>query len=120
MLESASGPSTPPSRAASVDSGPSKQPPVKRKKSNTKLDVLDEALLKSLEGIQERRTARAEENKVMDAEGHFGEHVAATLRRFTPQQRAIAKLEIDRVLVNVEFPSTPNHPPSGYYSNFEM
>lgn len=103
-----------------MDPGPSKQPPAKRKKSSNKLDEVDEALLKSLAGIQERRIARVEEPKVMDAEGHFGEHVAATLRRFTPQQRAFAKLEIDRVLVNVEFPSTPNHPPSGYYSNFEM
>ena len=38
-----------------------------------------------------------------DEEGHFGHQVAATLRRYTPRQRAIAKLTIQQVLTDIEF-----------------
>ena len=57
--------------------------------------------MKSMKDIQERRSKDA------DAEAHFGSHVAATLRRLQPRQRAIAKLQIDQILLNAEFPCEP-------------
>ena len=72
-------------------------------------------LLRSLQDLQERRKSEPE----IDAEGHYGRHVAATLRKLNPRQQAIAKLQIDQVLFNIEFPSDryPPPPSSNYYSS---
>ena len=100
------------SRAVSVESDASAsthKPPTKRRKGN-KDDEVDSAIITSLKGIQERWIQKdAEADKQarvthMDEEGHFGNQVAATLRRLTTRQKAITKLQIDQVLVNVEFP----------------
>lgn len=76
--------------------------------------------------IQFKKT-RLEEMKRMKNKGHYAEQVAATLRRFTPRQKAMAKMKIQELLFNVEFgsePSTPTplnqpinyHAPHIYYS----
>lgn len=69
-------------------------PPVKKRKK-TKGEEVDDAILKTLTNI---------EGTQMDEEELFGRHVGAALRRFTPRQRAIAKLQIEQILVNTEFP----------------
>ena len=67
----------------------STSPQRKRKKKNA-VDV-DELLVEKLTSHQDEASS-------------FGEHVAARLRGFTARQRAMACLEIDRVLLNIEFP----------------
>ena len=77
---------------------PSSRNPRKRK------DV-DELIVESLKSIRERREEkRGRTEEPLDEAGHFGHQVAATLRRFTNRQKAIAKLQIQQVLVSVEFP----------------
>ena len=63
---------------------------------------VDELIVASLNNIQERREKQVK--KEIDEESHFCQQVAATLRRFTTRQKAFAKLQIEQVLVNVEFP----------------
>ena len=60
---------------------------------------IDELLVKSLNSLQEKKL------KVDDDEGLFGKQVAATLRRFEPRQKALAKLKIPQCLTEIEFPS---------------
>jgi hypothetical protein len=86
------------------------------KKKKTRADEVDELLVKSLHSLQESKKA-----KIDDEEGHYGEQIAATLRRFTPRQKALAKMKIQELLFNIEFESEPvisptyTHPPNPYY-----
>ena len=59
-------------------------------------------ILGTLKSFQERR--RGKDQQQCDEEGHFGQQIAATLRRFTPRQKALAKLQIEQVLFSVKFP----------------
>ena len=70
---------------------------------------MDELLVKSLQSLQENKKAKRD----VDEEGHYGEQIAATLRRFTVRQKALAKMKIQEVLFNVEFNSEPT-PPNSY------
>ena len=45
------------------------------------------------------------QNTQMDDEEFFGRHIGAALRRLSPKQKALAKLQIEQVLVNIEFPN---------------
>ena len=106
--------SSPSSRVTSVDTSVSsleKQPPTKRRKG-CKGDDVDAVIIQSLKGIQERwpqKETQEEERKSLmnDEEGYFGMQVAATLRRLTSRQKAIAKLRIDQILVDVDCPAEP-------------
>ena len=78
--------------------------------------------MKSLNSLQDSKKARRDD---LDEEGHYGQQIAATLRRFTPRQKAIAKMKIQQMLFDVEFDGerstpTPNNysaPPMNYYYN---
>ena len=68
---------------------------------------MDEAIIKSLKDLEERRTRRE-----VDENESFGRHIGAVLRRFSPRQQAQARLRIEQVLIDVEFPDdahTPMH-----------
>ena len=93
--------SQPPSPAPSASSSDVLQSPAKRKKSRG--DEVEEVILCSLKSLQERRRGK-EQQQQSDEEAHFGQQIAATLRRFTPRQKALAKLQIELVLFSVEFP----------------
>ena len=80
-------------------SNPDHQPAKKRKVS--KGDEVDEAILRSLKDIQERN---AQQWQQAETEELFGKQVAAVLRRLTPRQKAIAKLHIQQILTDIEFP----------------
>ena len=43
-----------------------------------------------------------------DGDTAFGEHVAACLRQMHPSQRAIARIEIDKVLLQIQYPEEPH------------
>ena len=90
-------------RAASCDKTTPIKLPTKRKNSSQKRDEVEELMITELKEIQKRRTAK----ELTDDEGYFGQHVAATLRKFNDRQKAIAKIQIEQLLVNIEFPSDP-------------
>ena len=72
------------------------------------MDELDQALISRLDKLQ-------------DGEAAFGDHVAACLRQFNPRQRAIARVEIDRLLLNIQFPpEDPSslHSDETFYPNY--
>ena len=64
------------------------------KKRRIRADEVDELLVKSLNSLQEKKAKTV----TIDEEGHFGQQVTASLRQYTPRQRAIAKLRIQQVL----------------------
>ena len=70
-------------------------PPSKRKKTRVGDDV-EELLVRNLKHLEERRAD--------DEEELFGRTVAATLRRFSLRQRAVAKMRIQTMLLDIEFP----------------
>ena len=105
--------SSPPSRAQSIDLSSSTQPPAKRRKSSRSKDI-DELLVQSINMLQESRKKKEE----LDDEGHFAHHVAATLRRFNSRQKAVAKLRIEQVLVDVEFTQDHYSTPPVNYNQF--
>ena len=94
------------SRPESMDFEP--PPPKKRKKGNRGNDDLDELLIKNMQHMQQR---------IDDEDAMFGRQVAATLRRLTNRQKAIAKLRIHGVLLDTEFPEQFTPQPSTLYSS---
>ena len=67
---------------------------------NSSKDV-NEAIVNSLNGLMEIRKQKQQK----DEESLYADHIAAILRRFTPRQKALARVQIDQVLFNIEFPS---------------
>lgn len=86
------------SKASSSRNDTSQKKLLKRKRNRN--DEIDELLVKSLSSIQEKRT----KEKTDDEEGYFGKHISETLRRFNARQKALAKLQIQQVLLQLEFP----------------
>ena len=68
-------------------------PTSKRKKE---VDKVDEMIISNLQELSKGRTC--------DEEEIFGKSVAATIRRFTLRQKAIAKNWIQGILLDIEFP----------------
>ena len=56
-------------------------------------DEVEKALLLRLQTLQQQQ----------DGEAAFGEHVAASLWQLNPRERAIAKIEIDKILFKVQY-----------------
>lgn len=77
-------------------------PPIKKRK---KVDDVDYAILESLKGIEASRMQAVKD----DEEELFRRHIAATLHRLSHKQKAICKLQMQQVLVNVEFPEEHEH-----------
>lgn len=105
--------------STSSSSALSTEPEVSKNVRKRKVYDVDKEIVSSLKCIQERWSRRDADSKQipLDEEGHFGNQVAATLRRLTTKQKAIAKLQIDQVLVNIEFPpdnTFVSPPPSSY------
>ena len=91
-----------------LETQPEQQPPLKKRSST--IDDNDEMLITSIKNLRERQQDK--QKGQLDEETHFGLQVAETLRRFNSKQRALAKLQIDQVLFNVEFPpKQPYYPP---------
>ena len=64
----------------------------KRKRSENG-DEVEKALLLRLQTLQQQQ----------DGQAGFAEHVAASLRQLNPRERAIAKIEIDKILFKVQY-----------------
>ena len=50
---------------------------------------------------------KLENDQQQDGDAIFGDHVASRLRQFTPRQKAIAYIEIDRLLLKIQYPNDP-------------
>ena len=79
----------------------------KKKKKISKDDEIDECIIQSLKSIEENRRALAQKQEE-DDDQLFGRQIAITLHRLTTKQKAIAKLRIQQVLIDVEFPEETN------------
>ena len=64
----------------------------KKRKRQESMDELDQALISRLDKLQ-------------DGEAAFGDHVASCLQQLNPRQRAITRVEIDKLLFNIQFPA---------------
>ena len=100
---------SPMSRSVSPASSIMHQPVPNKRRCSNKADVaMYEAIIRSLKGIEDRQAKRDHRPETVDGEGHYGSHVAATLRKLALKQQAIARLQ---VLLNLEFPCDPSYPP---------
>ena len=68
--------------------------PVQKKGKRGPVDEVDEAILKMLASTENT-----------DDDKRFGKHISATLQRFSTKKKAQAKLQLEQVLVNIEFPN---------------
>ena len=66
-----------------------------RKRKRQEIDELDQVLISKLDKLQ-------------DWEAAFGDHIASCLRQLNPCQRAISRVEIDKWLLNMQFPEDSN------------
>ena len=97
---------SPASSSISVSPGPSEPPPKWQRKEGK--NEVDDALLALARSAQERRIVRERkeaEKQPRNPETHYGLEIAETLNRFTPHQKALAKVRIQQVLLEIEFPN---------------
>ena len=76
-----------------------------KKRKVTKSDEVDELILRSLKGIEDKQAQRQD-----DEDELYGRQVAATMQCFTNREKALAKLHIQQVLLDIEFPAEHPHP----------
>lgn len=79
--------------AAQSTSSSQTTPPCSKKSKRGPVDEVDEVILKMLASTENT-----------DDDEWFGKHISAILRRFSPKKKAQAKLQLEQVLVNIEFP----------------
>ena len=91
ISSSSSNPSTPNSIKSTY------QPPSKKRK---KLDDVDIVIIDSLKGIEASRHQAIKD----DEHELFGHQIAATLCPLSHKQKAVCKLQMRQILVNIEFP----------------
>ena len=106
--------SVPPATANSSrpDSPATFEPSIKRKRKGSSSDVDDTLLLLSKAALERRLLKdRREVEKPRNPETNYGLEVAETLNRFTPRQRSLAKLRIQQILFEIEFPDVCMQPP---------
>lgn len=65
--------------------------------------AVSQAILKSLKTLEE--TVQEQQRVIEDEDELFGKQVAMVMRRLTCKQKAMAKLKIQQVFLDVEFPS---------------
>jgi hypothetical protein len=122
-------PGSPGGSSIELNASPSHQPPVKRRKSarlNAPFVVAaptltsspdlrhkekstpssSQLILKSLKALEE--TVQEQQKVIEDEDELFGKQVAMVMRRLTSKQKATAKLRIQQVFLDVEFPPDSN------------
>ena len=110
-----------PSRSTgSMTSSSSVQPVSKKRKTSRGGDDVDDMIFKSLKGIEERRQEKRS-RQVEDEAELFGRLVASTLRRLSGRQQASAKLKIQQLLMDIEFPDESHFPQDSdaYSANYQ-
>ena len=74
-----------------------------KRKRESELDDVEKTLI---ERLQQLKKPQDQDDAVA-----FGNHVATRLRTFTPRQYVIACLQIEKVLVDIQFPPSHDHDP---------
>jgi hypothetical protein len=103
--QTSSPPSTPSSSLPATWNTSSEPPPKKRQKlsqgerKQTEIGTVDMVLI---EGLKQAQSVTHQE----DESTLFGRQIAATIRRLSHHQQAVAKLRIQQVLLDVEFGDT--------------
>ena len=88
--------------------------PVKKRKMVVR-DDFEEAMLQHLKERTEERKNRKQDTD----DDHFGRHVTSVLKRLPNRAKAVARLRIEQVLLDAEFPE-PHAPPHVHYpSNYQ-
>ena len=98
--------STPSVSNASFMSHSEKQPWAKYKRTNSEFEEVDKAMLKTVDCLQKSIVARQQKinNESDDEDRLFSLSLVATLKRLGPREKAIAKMQMQQVLFNLEFP----------------
>ena len=99
-----------PSTSSSFNSAPPKSssrgPQQHRKRQRSPDQEIDDAICEGLCESRKRWQKRAElEAEHKNPDNHFGRDVGERLYRMTPRQKAITKVRIQQVLLEIEFPS---------------
>ena len=76
--------------------------PRTKDKSTPQSNPVSQAILKSLKALEE--TVQEQQKIVEDEDELFGKQVAMVMRRLSSRQKAMAKLRIQQVFLDVEFP----------------
>ena len=79
----------------------------KRKRMGT-IDLVEREILSTLSSLKAPPPPPVQE---CDEEDHFVASVVSTLRRFSPRMKALAKVKIQELLLNLEFPPQQVPPP---------
>ena len=77
-----------------------------RHKENTASSSSSQLILKSLKALEE--TVQEQQKVIEDEDELFGKQVAMVMRRLSSKQKATAKLRIQQVFLDVEFPPDSN------------
>lgn len=94
-----------PPSPTSLENDDKSVPAACKKRKAVAAHAVDEAFLQYLRNKQDDRMKREEDNTDED---HFGRHVAAVLKRLPNRPKAMARLRIEQVLMEAEFPETPS------------
>ena len=82
--------------------------PSQRRKRNSAQDVVD-AIIQLTKSVVERRNKKErrepENDETRNPEYHYAIEVAKTLSRLTPRNRSLAKMKIQQILFELEFPA---------------
>jgi hypothetical protein len=93
-----------PSSGTSLSSASSSKLGPSSRGRKRKMDPVEQAILESMNKFHASNVSHQES----DDDAHFGRQVTSTLRRFSNQQKALAKVRIQQVLMEVEFDSSPS------------
>ena len=75
-------------------------PPAPKKRKQAARNDIDDVLIRHLQEKSDARKQRQQETE----DDHFGRHVAGVLKRLPNRMKAVARLQIEQVLMEVEFP----------------
>lgn len=78
--------------------------PFSKKRKRGKDSDVDEAIIRSLKQLEERREKKTQQKyDILDEEDLFGRQVSSVLRRLPDRQRALAKIKVQQLLFDIEF-----------------
>ena len=69
------------------------------KKKKRKIEDIEDVMLRNLTNLEKKSAQKEDEDEL------FGKQIVATLRRLTYRQKAHAKMRIQGVLLDIEFPA---------------
>lgn len=87
--------------ASAVPHTPSNSQPPRPKRAKHTHNSVESEMIKCIQEIKERRATPGRQDTEED---YFGKHVAEVLKRLPNRAKAIARLEIEKILLEAEYP----------------